>query len=265
MPITPPRVAIPQQENTRERFGSVVVSFLFHATILGFFLWNSHLVESLLLPGEAGGGGGGGNGGSDITLISLEGPPEAPPVPVPTPPVAPPEELTIPEPDPVPTPIVPPKDSVKTTAPSPVPAAPSQPSPAGGAGSASGGAGSAGSGGGAGGGSGGGVGTGIGAGTGSGTGGGGGGGDSPDGIIPPSPTALQLPPSAPKSLRGVTVVVIFSVDATGKVLEVQMKQGSGDSKYDATLRKTAMSWRFRPARNRLGEAVKSVTTATYQL
>ncbi|MEO5510357.1 MAG: energy transducer TonB, partial [Longimicrobiales bacterium] len=261
MPITPPRVGIPRNDNPRERFWSVVASFVFHIALLVFFLWQSKLVESLLLEGELGGGGGG-NGGNQPTLISLSGPPEQPPPPVLTPPV--PDPVTVPV-EPVPDPVIPPPRDTAKAAPTPTPAAPPAPtSSTGGAGGAAG-AGSAGSGGGAGGGSGGGLGPGTGLGNGPGSGGGGGGGTSPDGIIPPSATALQLPPSPPKSLRGDSVTVVFSIDETGKVLDAQLKQSTGDRKYDATLRKTALGWRFRPARNRAGEPVRSTYAVTYGL
>lgn len=262
MTMIPPRVRIPRSENPRERYGPVAVSILFHALLIALLLYKGLPVESELLEGDLGGGGGG-NNGDQTTLISLAGPPESPPVPVPTPPV---------EPDPVPVPTdkpvpPPPKDTVKTPpahapAPAPVTTTPN-------AGSAGdpGAAGSAGSGGGAGGGSGGGVGTGTGTGTGSGTGGGtGGGGVSPDGIIPPSATALYLPPpNPPKSAAGKSVTIDLTIDAAGKVLDAQLKQSSGNSKYDEALRKTALGWRFRPARNRQGEAVKSVFPVTYVL
>jgi periplasmic protein TonB len=240
----------------------MVVSFVFHALFIGFFLWNSKLVESLLLEGELGGGGGG-SGGLEATLISLAGPPEPPPPAVMTPPV--PDEIAVPVPEDVVKPIEPPKDTAKAPpAAVPAPPTPAPPASAGGSGGDAG-AGSAGSGGGTGGGVGTGTGTGTGSGTGAGSGGGGGGGTSPDGIIPPSPTALQLPPTPPKSLRGKTVIVVFSIDESGKVLDAQLKESSGNSKYDSTLRKTALGWRFKPARNRGGEAVRATVAVTYTL
>ena len=258
MAIRPPRVSIPGSEKPSERYGAVAASLLFHFILLFVLMWNRPLVESDFLEGELGGGGGG-NNGLETTLISLAGPPEAPPVPVDAPVIPEPDPTTIPTPDPVPPP---PKDTVKTPpAPTPAPPTPAPvPSTSSGTSGAAGdaGAGSAGSGGGAGGGTGGGVGTGTGTGTGSGSGDGtGGGGNSPDGLIPPSPTAVIMQPPPPKNVRGRKVVVLIAVDATGRVTDAELKQSSGNSKYDAELKKTAFQWRFRPARNRQGEAVKS--------
>jgi protein TonB len=257
--LIPPRTRIPRDENPRERYGSAAFSIVFHVAVLLFLLYKAPLHPDDFLSGDVGGGGGG-NGGEQTTLISLAGPPEPPPVPVPVPPEVTPEPIVVP--DPVPTPIIPPpQDSVKAP---PAPAPAPVPTPAGGGG-ANGGAGSAGAGGGAGGGTGGGIGTGTGTGTGSGEGPGGGGGTSPDGLIPPTSTALQLPPSAPKSLRGQKVTVIFKIDETGRVLDAQLKASTGNSKYDNELRKTAMTWRFRPARNRQGQAVPSTYPVEYLL
>ncbi len=245
----------------------MVASFLFHAALVAFFLWKSHLVDSLLLTGDLSGGGGGGNGGSEPTLISLSGPPEPPPVEVSTP-VVEEVETVVTEPVPTPTPVIPPpQDSVKKPVAAPAPAPAPVPTQAGGGSGDAGGAGSSGSGGGAGGGTGGGIGTGVGQGTGSGTGGGGGGGGgtSPDGIIPPSVTAMQLAPTPPKSLAGRKIDITFQIDANGRVLEAQLRQSTGDSKYDSRLEKSALSWRFRPARNRQGEAVKATYTVTYTI
>jgi TonB family protein len=230
---------------------------LFHAILIFVLLWNRPLVESVFLEGDLGGGGGG-NGGPESTLISLAGPPEPPAPVLETPPV---------EPDPVPTvtptPVPPPPRDTAKTQPAPTP----EPAKALGTAVNSGdgaGAGSAGSGGGAGGGSGGGVGTGTGVGTGSGSGGGGGGGDSPDGLIPPSPAALQMQPTPPKGLHA-TITVLLAINATGRVTEVQFKKASGNSKYDSQLKKSALEWRFKPAKNRAGQAVDSVFEVTFTI
>ena len=253
MSMRPPELKIPNRgETPRDRYVAAGSSFVFHGLLLAFLLWVGIPEVSELLEGELGGGGGG-NGGDEISLISLAGPPEqAEPVPVPPPP---PETEAIPDPTATPVP-PPPKDTVKTQ---PAPASPAVPlGSAVGANSEGTGAGSAGSGGGAGGGSGGGVGTGTGTGTGAGSGGGsGGGGTSPDGIIPPSPSALVIPPAAPKKLNGLTVVVNLTVDTNGRVLEARLEQSTGDSKYDAALRKSALNWRFKPARNQAGQAVRA--------
>jgi TonB family protein len=254
MTMIPPRVRIPRSDKPSERYGPVAVSILFHLLLIAILLYKGMPVESELLEGELGGGGGG-NNGEQTTLISLAGPPESPPVPVPTPPVEP-DPIPVPTPDPVPPP---PKDTVKTP-PAPTPAPVPMPLGTTVSGGDAGAAGSAGSGGGAGGGSGGGVGTGTGTGTGSGSGGGtGGGGTSPDGLIPPSASTLFLPPpNPPKSAHGRTIVVAVTIDVLGRVLDAQLKQTSGSSKYDEALRKSALGWRFKPARNRMGEPVPGV-------
>jgi TonB family protein len=110
------------------------------------------------------------------------------------------------------------------------------------------------------------VGSGTGTGTGSGSGGGtGGGGNSPDGLIPPSPTALFLPPAAPSRLHGRMVEILLSVDERGRVTDARLKVSTSDSKYDAALKKKAMEWRFRPARNAQGAAVKGTFVFTYTI
>ena len=257
--MRPPELHIPTRgETPRDRWVAAGFSSIFHGLLLAFLLWIGVPHMSELLEGDLGGGGGG-SGGDDINLISLAGPPEqvaVEPVPVPPPP---PEPDVVPDPTPTPVP-TPPVDTTKAppSSAAPVPLGTPPGSATGG-----GGAGSAGSGGGAGGGSGTGVGTGTGSGTGAGSGGGtGGGGTSPDGVIPPSPSALVIPPTAPKKLNGMSVVVNLTVDVNGRVLEAHLEQSTGDSKYDAALRKSALSWRFRPARNRAGEPVKATFAFT---
>jgi protein TonB len=265
MSIAPPQMEIPRRgETPRDRYIATAFSFIFHGALIAFLLWVGLPEVSELLAGELGGGGGG-DGGDQISLISLAGPPEqvaVEPIPVP-----PPEPEVVPDPTPTPVP-PPPKDTVRTP-PAPAPAAAT---PVANAGTATGGtsdgtgAGSAGSGGGAGGGSGGGVGTGTGSGTGSGTGDGtGGGGTSPDGVIPPSPTALHLGPQAPTELRGKSVIVLLTIDTAGKVMDARLEASTGNSKYDAALRKSALGWRFRPARDRNGNAVKGTFAVTYAI
>ena len=259
MKITPPRTSIPRNETTRERIGPVAASLLFHLLLFVVLLSRGMPVESSLLAGELGGGGGGGNNGPETTLIDLASIPTPPPT-VEVPPVVEPDVLPDPEVLPVPPPdtvkpVPVPEPVVAPPAPIPVPVAVGTGDPAG--------AGSAGTGGGAGGGTGGGVGTGTGPGSGPGSGpGGGGGGTDPNGIIPPQPTAIFMAPNPPKKLKG-SVVMLLSIDETGRVTDARTKESSGNSKYDGQLLKAAKSWRFRPARTRDGRVVDAVYSFTY--
>lgn len=182
---------------------------------------------SLTQPDEGGGGGG----GAPMTMLRL--------------PPAPPTDLAAPEIVPTPDPVVPdveipdlavdpsalvlavPPDSLPTTIGA---------SPSGGAG------------GGAGGGSGPGSGPGSGGGTGVGTGPGVGGGSGGDGIRPPAPLTI-IPPAATASVRGKQATVRLQVDSVGVVRDADVVVSSGDRGYDEKLRRTAMGWRFRPARD----------------
>jgi protein TonB len=93
---------------------------------------------------------------------------------------------------------------------------------------------------GSGGGSGGGTGGGIGSGTGTGTGAG--------RMQAPVPEFVLIPPSnPPRGVRGDSLVIRLQIDATGKVRDVEFRS-TGDRGYDQKLRRTAMEWRFRPAR-----------------
>jgi TonB family protein len=77
--------------------------------------------------------------------------------------------------------------------------------------------------------------------------------------------ALQLPPAPPTKLRGTTVIAQFDVDDTGKVRGVELTTPSGDTAYDAKLKKLALGWLFRPARNNQGVPVSDVVTIRYIL
>src|SRR5690606_35847901 len=95
-------------------------------------------------------------------------------------------------------------------------------------------------------GSGGGTGAGSGSGTGGGAGPGGGGGD---GIRPPAPLTILVPPTATASVRGGSAKVRLQVDSTGVVRDADVIVSSGDRRYDEQLRRVALGWRFRPARD----------------
>jgi protein TonB len=100
-----------------------------------------------------------------------------------------------------------------------------------------------GSGGGSGGGEGGGIGSGVGPGSGRGK------------TLAPSPEVLLIPPPAPGGVRGKTVVVRLAVDEKGTVRAAEVIPSSGDRRYDASLRRVAMGWRFRAARDAANKPV----------
>ena len=68
-------------------------------------------------------------------------------------------------------------------------------------------------------------------------------------IMTPSPEVLLVPPTAPGKVRGKTVVVRLAVDSTGAVNNAEIIPSTGDRKYDDALKRTALGWHFRPARD----------------
>lgn len=102
---------------------------------------------------------------------------------------------------------------------------------------------------GTGGGSGTGSGTGSGSGSGSGTGPGRGSGAGGDGVRPPAPLTILIPPAATPAVRGKAATVRLQVDSVGVVRDADVVVSSGDRGYDEKLRRIAMGWRFRPARD----------------
>jgi TonB family protein len=112
-----------------------------------------------------------------------------------------------------------------------------------------------GTGGGSGTGSGGGNGDGIGSGTGPGTGRG--------RLLAPSPEVLLIPPPAPGSVRGKSVVVRLEVDSTGVVRSAQILPSTGDRKYDSALRRVALGWKFRAARDPENRPVATLFDVTF--
>ena len=184
---------------------------------------------SLTQPDEAGGGGG----GATVTM-QLPAPPAETSVPtpeVPTPQVVVPDvsvpEITIPQ---TTIALLPPPDSLPKAGGA---------APVAGAGAGSGGRSGSGTG------TGGGSGSGNGAGTGSGRGVGSGG----DGVRPPMPLSVIIPPAATSSVRGKNASVRLQVDSAGVVRGADVIVSSGDHGYDEKLRKLALGWRFRPARD----------------
>ena len=98
---------------------------------------------------------------------------------------------------------------------------------------------------------GGGLGTGVGTGSGSGVGPGAGAGSGRggDGVRPPAPLTILIPPAATAGVRGKAATVLLQVDTVGAVRDANVVVSSGDRDYDEALRRIAMRWRFRPARD----------------
>jgi protein TonB len=263
-PSPPPRrsyrppIGVPSRH--RRGLGGLLASLALHLLLILLVVLpfaNPELVRAVLGAGglgPAGGGGGGNRGGGGkpkterLEFVRMAPPPAPPPIPRPPelkPPVPPP-------PVPPPTPAPP--------APQPQPAQPavSDAKAPGTGGSGSGTDGTTGTGPGSGGGVGSGAGTGKGTAVGPGTGGG------PGTIFPPAPTELFLPPlPVPGKARG-TVVVVFDVDSTGKVLDLQFTP-TKDGAYNRKLRDALAAIRFRPAVNGQGVPVRAKTEITYTL
>jgi TonB family protein len=91
----------------------------------------------------------------------------------------------------------------------------------------------------------GGLGTGVGPGSGAGAGSGPGG----DGVRPPAPLTILIPPAATAAVRGKAATMLLQVDTVGAVWDADVVVSSGDRDYDEALRHIAMGWRFRPARD----------------
>jgi protein TonB len=235
--------------NRRDEAVSTAISVVAHLLILLLFIvvGGGKILEATVLDAGVGDGigagpaGGGGGGGEEqlVMLTPVKEQPAAPPV------------LEKP-PEPVPPPIPVPKPEIKPVEIKPValampdtllraPAVPIASGGGGGQGTGTGaGTGSGtgpGSGGGSGGGEGGGIGSGVGPGTGRGK------------TLAPSPEVLLIPPPAPGGVRGKTVVVRLAVDETGAVRDAEVIPSTGDRKYDASLRRVALGWRFRAARD----------------
>jgi TonB family protein len=203
----------------------------------------------------AGPAGGGGGGGSEVAIV-IAPEEKAPPAPVEEKPPEP-----IPQPIPIPEPVIKPMELPPPLAlalPDSMPRLTITPIASGaGSGQGSGtGAGTGpgtgpGSGGGSGGGEGGGIGSGFGPGTGRGR------------LLAPSPEVMLIPPPAPGSVRGKTVVVRLAVDSTGAVKDVEIIPSTGDRKYDSALKKMALGWRFRAARDPANKPVSVLFDVTF--
>ena len=239
-----------KRNRLKQFYRSTAGSLLIHAALVALLVWKSgddfagflvgnDVPGSGFGTGPTGGPAGGGGGGSEqieYIDISPEAAAEVEPFVVPEPEIPEPEP-ELPEPEP---------PAAETPAPTPAPPAAPQPMPGAGSGAGEGTGTGPGTGPGAGGGSGGGTGGGIGSGVGTGTGGGGGG----DGTIrPPVPMSVILPPTPPASVRGRTVELRLAIDARGTVTRADIVTPTGDRNFDNRLRRTALDWRFQPARD----------------
>ena len=258
-----PPIGVPVGNQRRVR--SLLISIGIHLLIIILLIvpfTSPELIRDVLGAGglgPAGGGGGGNRGTGGIAKYERLQFVRIAPAPTPPPALVKPPTLK---------PIVPPPPPTKPVVnPPPQPAAPTPPSTAAatdakslvtGTGGGAGTDGSAGAGPGSGGGVGSGVGTGKGTSVGPGTGGG------PGTVYPPAPTELFLPPlPVPNKAKG-TVVVVFDVDSTGKVMDLQFTP-TRDGAYNRKLREALVAIRFRPAVNAQGVPVRGKAEITYSL
>lgn len=258
-----PPLGVPVGSQRRVR--SLLISIGIHLLIIILLIvpfTSPELIREVLGAGglgPAGGGGGGNRGTGGIAKYEQLQFVRIAPAPTPPPSLVKPPTLKPIVPPPPPTPPV--------VNPPPQPAAPTPPSTADatdaksvvtGTGGGAGTDGSAGAGTGSGGGVGSGVGTGKGTSVGPGTGGG------PGTVYPPAPTELFLPPlPVPSKAKG-TVVVVFEVDSTGKVMDLQFTP-TRDGAYNRKLREALVAIRFRPAVNAQGVPVRGKAEITYSL
>lgn len=249
------------ERDQRDTATSAGASVVFHLILILLLLAVNH-TDMLTLAGDQGAGtgigagaAGGGGGGGREEQVSLLIPAPAPETPEEAPltiqvavdEIVPPEE-------PKPEVVVAQIDSVPVA---PVNAAPAPPTGGSGGGEGTGqGPGSGtglgpGSGGGTGGGEGGGIGSGIGPGTGRGR------------VIAPSPEVLLIPPSPPGSVKGKSVVLRLAVDSVGVVKDAEIIPSTGDRKYDSALKRVALGWRFRAARDTYNRPVSVLFDVTF--
>jgi protein TonB len=249
-------------KNRRDEVTSTVVSVLAHLLVLGLLIGvaGGQIVSIAtesgagdgIGAGPAGGGGGGGQEDNPVVMAPVD---QAPPPPAQEKPPEP-----IPEPIPVPVPEVKPIEIPPVALPSldsmpkialAVPVVGSGTGQGSGLGPGSGPGTGPGSGGGSGGGEGGGIGSGFGPGTGRGK------------LLAPSPEVLLIPPPAPGSVKGKTVVVRLAVDSAGVVKEAEIIPSTGDRKYDSALKRVALGWRFRAARDTNNKPVATLFDVTF--
>ena len=258
-----PPIGMPAGNQRRVR--SLLISIGIHLLIIILLIvpfTSPELLREVLGAGGLGpsGGGGGGNRGTGgiakderLQFVRVAPPPPPPPLLVRPPTIQP----IVPPPPPTPPVVKPPQQPSAPTQPAAATAADAK-SAVTGSGGGAGTDGSAGAGPGSGGGVGSGAGTGKGTSVGPGTGGG------PGVVYPPAPTELFLPPlPVPNKAKG-TVIVVFEVDSTGKVLDLQFTP-TKDGAYNRKLREALVAIRFRPAVNAQGVPVRGKAEITYSL
>lgn len=289
-PLAPDRAAaLPERPRLRppvgiptppvRRLPSTLLAVALHALVLLVlltpFVAPAVLREITGAGGEspAGGGGGGtrGTGGDDggwnvrerlhfIRVAPPAAPPPAAVAPAPTPPVVPPPPPPVIPPPPKPA-VTPPQAAPPTPAPTAAPAtaAAGVAAPTPGTGGGTGADGSSGSGPGAGGGVGAGIGTGQGSGTGPGTGGG------TASVYPPQMIEMFIPPlPVPRKVAGTTLLAVFDVDSTGRLLKVDFTP-TPDGGYNRKLREVLNSFRFKPGTLPDGRPIRAQVSVTYSL
>ena len=258
-----PPIGMPGGKQRRVR--SLLISIGIHLLIIILLIvpfTSPELLREVLGAGGLGpsGGGGGGNRGTGgiakderLQFVRVAPPPPPPPLLVRPPTIQP----IVPPPPPTPPVVKPPQQPSAPTQPAAATTADAK-SAVTGSGGGAGTDGSAGAGPGSGGGVGSGAGTGKGTSVGPGTGGG------PGVVYPPAPTELFLPPlPVPNKAKG-TVIVVFEVDSTGKVLDLQFTP-TKDGAYNRKLREALVAIRFRPAVNAQGVPVRGKAEITYSL
>jgi TonB family protein len=82
-------------------------------------------------------------------------------------------------------------------------------------------------------------------------------------VMAPSPEVLLVPPTPPGNVRGKAVVVRLAVDSTGVVRDAEIIPSTGNRKYDETLKRTALGWRFRAARDQSNRPVSVLFDVTF--
>jgi TonB family protein len=73
---------------------------------------------------------------------------------------------------------------------------------------------------------------------------------------------LFVHPPAPGNLRGKSVVVRLAIDSTGVVREAELIPSTGNRKYDETLKRTLLGWKFRAALNEQNRPVAALFEVT---
>ncbi len=244
-----------REERERQSWRFFASSVFFHALIIFLVIsdWTHLSIPDSRRPGDDGPRGGGGGGGAarvtHIVLPAYQPPEQARPTEHSE---ERPEDIVIPVPTIAQVDIETPEFEIpRETAPLPGAEVLGQ-----GAGMGGG----AGAGTGSGGGVGSGRGTGIGDAVGPGTG-----GDGGD-VFPPAPRYLTLPPQpTPRSVRGKTYVVRFTVTADGRVLRVDLEPRIRDGRYRRRLMDRLATWTFAPAVTRDGTPVAGVAIVEISL